>query len=257
MAFLFPVMMIMMNFTNIAIIWFGGIRIDQGSMQVGNLMAFLQYASMILIALIMLAMTFVMIPRAQASADRINEVLLTVPSITDPKEPQKDSGLRGYVEFQDVTFRYAGAEKPVLENITFKAKPGETTAIIGSTGAGKNDDSSIDPEIFDIEKGSVLVNGTDVRKMAQKELRAKIGYVPQKLQYSAGRSRTISDLAKKMQQMKKFWKHLKRHRLPSLWKARKMELNLISSRPEPTFQAARNSGFPSPGHWSENRKLFI
>ena len=137
MAFLFPVMMIMMNFTNIAIIWFGGIRIDQGSMQVGNLMAFLQYASMILIALIMLAMTFVMIPRAQASAGRINEVLLTEPSITDPKEPQKDSGLRGYVEFQNVTFRYAGAEKPVLEDISFKAKPGGTTAIIGSTGAGK------------------------------------------------------------------------------------------------------------------------
>jgi ATP-binding cassette subfamily B protein len=89
-----------------------------------------------------------MIPRAQASADRINEVLLTVPSITDPKEPQKDSGLRGYVEFQDVTFRYAGAEKPVLENITFKAKPGETSAIIGRHRGRKNDDSSIDPEIF-------------------------------------------------------------------------------------------------------------
>ncbi|WP_457983602.1 ABC transporter ATP-binding protein [Bacillus paralicheniformis] len=190
MAFLFPVMMIMMNFTNIAIIWFGGIRIDQGSMQVGNLMAFLQYASMILIALIMLAMTFVMIPRAQASADRINEVLLTVPSITDPKEPQKDSGLRGYVEFQDVTFRYAGAEKPVLENITFKAKPGETTAIIGSTGAGKTTILQLIPRFFDIEKGSVLVNGTDVRKMAQKELRAKIGYVPQKASIFSG---TIKD----------------------------------------------------------------
>ncbi|MCY8669009.1 ABC transporter ATP-binding protein/permease [Bacillus haynesii] len=190
MAFLFPVMMIMMNFTNIAIIWFGGIRIDQGSMQVGNLMAFLQYASMILIALIMLAMTFVMIPRAQASADRINEVLLTLPSITDPKEPQKDSGLRGYVEFQNVTFRYAGAEKPVLEDITFKAKPGETTAIIGSTGAGKTTILQLIPRFFDIEKGTVLVNGTDVRKMAQKELRAKIGYVPQKASIFSG---TIKD----------------------------------------------------------------
>ncbi|ATH91945.1 ABC transporter ATP-binding protein [Bacillus glycinifermentans] len=186
MAFLFPVMMIMMNFTNIAIIWFGGIRIDQGDMQVGNLMAFLQYASMILFALIMLAMTFVMIPRAQASAGRINEVLLIKPNITDPKQPSEHTGLRGHVEFKGVTFRYAGAEKPVIEDISFHAKPGEMTAIIGSTGAGKTTILQLIPRFFDVEKGSVLVDGTDVRKMPQKELREKIGYVPQKASLFSG-----------------------------------------------------------------------
>ena len=186
MAFLFPVMMIMMNFTNIAIVWFGGIRIDQGSLQVGNLMAFLQYASMILIALIMLAMTFVMIPRAQASASRINEVLMSNPNMTDSTRPAENTGLHGYVEFQDVTFRYAGAEKPVLENISFQAKPGETTAIIGSTGAGKTTILQLIPRFFDVEKGAVLVNGIDIRKIPQKDLREKIGYVPQKASLFSG-----------------------------------------------------------------------
>ncbi|WP_307891671.1 ABC transporter ATP-binding protein [Bacillus swezeyi] len=190
MAFLFPVMMIMMNFTNIAIIWFGGIRVDEGSMQVGNLMAFLQYASMILIALIMLAMTFVMIPRAQASASRINELLMIDPQITDPKQPAEENGLHGYIEFKDVTFRYAGAEKPVLEDISFQVKPGETTAIIGSTGAGKTTILQLIPRFFDIEKGAVLVNGIDVRNMPQQELRKKIGYVPQKASLFSG---TIKD----------------------------------------------------------------
>ncbi|MFN2747437.1 MULTISPECIES: ABC transporter ATP-binding protein [Bacillus] len=190
MAFLFPVMMIMMNFTNIAIIWFGGIRVDEGTMQVGNLMAFLQYASMILFALIMLSMTFVMIPRAQASADRINELLMIAPKISDPKQPTEDSGLYGHVEFKDVTFRYTGAEKPVLEQISFKAKPGETTAIIGSTGAGKTTILQLIPRFFDIEEGAVLVDGIDVRKIPQKELRKKIGYVPQKASLFSG---TIRD----------------------------------------------------------------
>ncbi|MED2944453.1 ABC transporter ATP-binding protein [Bacillus swezeyi] len=190
MAFLFPVMMIMMNFTNIAIIWFGGIRVDEGSMQVGNLMAFLQYASMILIALIMLAMTFVMIPRAQASASRINELLMIDPQITDPKQPAEENGLHGYIEFKDVTFRYTGAEKPVLEDISFQVKPGETTAIIGSTGAGKTTILQLIPRFFDIEKGAVLVNGIDVRNMPQQELRKKIGYVPQKASLFSG---TIKD----------------------------------------------------------------
>ncbi|MDA1475110.1 ABC transporter ATP-binding protein [Bacillus changyiensis] len=186
MAFLFPVMMIMMNFTNIAIVWFGGIRIDQGNMQVGNLMAFLQYAAMILMALIMLAVTFVMIPRAQASANRINEVLTVEPQITDPEEPLRNDGLCGFVEFQNVTFRYRGAEKPVLEDISFQAKPGETTAIIGSTGAGKTTILQLIPRFFDIEKGAVLVNGTDVRQIPQQKLRAKIGYVPQKASLFSG-----------------------------------------------------------------------
>lgn len=180
MSLMFPFMMIIMNFTNIAIIWFGAIRIDQGQMQVGNLMAFLQYAGMILFSLIMLSMALVMIPRAQASVKRINEVLMLKPEVSDPEVEEQSSGLEGHVEFKNVTFRYAGAEKPALENISFHAKPGQTTAIIGSTGSGKSTLVKLIPRFYDIEDGQILVAGIDVRKMKQKTLREKIGYVPQK-----------------------------------------------------------------------------
>lgn len=189
MSFLFPIMMIMMNFTQIAIVWFGAIRIDAGEMQVGNLMAFLQYAIMILMSLIMLSMTFFMIPRAQASAKRINEVLMLKSDVQDPPKQEEAlprSNIRGHVEFRNVTFRYAGAEKPALENISFQAKPGQTTAIIGSTGAGKTTLVQLIPRFYDAESGEVLVNGIDVRKMKQKQLRSKIGYVPQKASLFSG-----------------------------------------------------------------------
>lgn len=180
MALLFPVMMIIMNFTNIAIVWFGALRVDAGIMQVGNLMAFLQYAMMILMSLIMLSFGFIMIPRAQASATRINEVLQMQSEIADPNHPQEgQQQLEETVEFRNVTFRYEGAKKPVLENITFQAKRGQTTAIIGSTGSGKTTLVQLIPRFFDVEKGSVVVNGADVREMSQQHLRAMIGYVPQ------------------------------------------------------------------------------
>ena len=180
MATLFPIMMVVMNFTNIGIIWIGATRIDQGLMQVGNLMAFLQYAMMILMSLIMMSFAFIMIPRAQASAKRVKEVLMLKPDIEDPETEETDTGLSGYVEFKNVTFRYAGAEKPALENISFQAKPGETTAIIGSTGSGKSSLVKLIPRFYDVEKGSILVNGVDIRRITQKVLREKIGYVPQK-----------------------------------------------------------------------------
>jgi ATP-binding cassette subfamily B multidrug efflux pump len=188
MALMFPVMMLVMNFTQIAIVWFGAVRIDAGLMQVGNLMAFLQYAMMILWSLVMLSMTFVMVPRAQASARRINEVLLQLPEIRDPEEEQtaKEPNMRGYVEFRDVTFRYSGAEKPALENITFLAKPGQTTAIVGSTGSGKTTLVQLIPRFYDIEAGAVMMNGVDVRRQSQQSLRAKIAYVPQKASLFSG-----------------------------------------------------------------------
>lgn len=190
MASMFPVMMIIMNVTQIAIVWFGATRIDAGQMAVGNLMAFLQYAMMILWSLVMLSMTFVMIPRAQASARRINEVLEQRPEISDPEhgtQPKSEaSGHRGYVEFRDVAFRYAGAEKPALEGISFLAKPGQTTAIIGSTGAGKTTLIQLIPRFYDVEAGAVLVNGVDVRQQTQEELRAAIGYVPQRASLFSG-----------------------------------------------------------------------
>lgn len=186
MAVLFPVMMIVMNFTSVAIVWFGAVRIDQEIMQVGNLMAFLQYSMMILMSLIMLSFGFIMIPRAKASMDRINEVLKMENDIADPEHPRSEQGEPGTIEFRDVTFRYAGAEKPVLQRLSFTAEKGKTTAIIGSTGSGKSTLIKLIPRFYDVEQGSVLVDGVDVRDMPQEALREKIGYVPQKAALFSG-----------------------------------------------------------------------
>jgi ATP-binding cassette subfamily B protein len=186
MALMFPIMLIIMNFTNIAIIWFGAIRIDQGEMQVGNLLAFIQYAAMILFSLIMLSMAFIMIPRAQVSAKRLNEVLLTKPMIKDPEQEKKSNRVEGFIEFKDVTFRYDGAEKPVLEEISFTAKPGETTAIIGSTGAGKSTLLQLIPRFYDVESGAIFIDGVNIQSINQSTLRKKIGYIPQKATLFSG-----------------------------------------------------------------------
>ncbi|TCP19710.1 ATP-binding cassette subfamily B protein [Scopulibacillus darangshiensis] len=191
MAVLTPIMMLVLNFSIIAIIWFGSIRISSGHIQVGDLMAFIQYAMQIMFALIMSSMMFVAIPRASVSANRINEVLDTVPDIKDPVQASNaDRTPNSHVEFQDVTFRYPGAEKPVISNISFRANPGEVTAIIGGTGAGKSTLASLIPRFYDIDRGSILVGGIDVRDIPQKDLRAKIGFVPQKATLFSG---TIAD----------------------------------------------------------------
>lgn len=186
MAFMFPIMLIIMNFTNIAIVWFGAIRIDNGDMQVGNLLAFIQYAAMILMSLIMLSMAFIMIPRAQVSAKRLTEVLSTKPTIKDPEREEKSFPTKGIVEFKDVTFRYEGAERPVLEGITFTAKSGETTAIIGSTGAGKTTLLQLIPRFYDVESGEILIDGQNIQSFNQSTLRKQIGYVPQKATLFSG-----------------------------------------------------------------------
>lgn len=186
MAFMFPIMLIIMNFTNIAIVWFGAIRIDNGDMQVGNLLAFIQYAAMILMSLIMLSMAFIMIPRAQVSAKRLTEVLSTKPTIKDPEREEKSFPTKGIIEFKDVTFRYEGAERPVLEEITFTAKPGETTAIIGSTGAGKTTLLQLIPRFYDVESGEILIDGQNIQSFKQSALRKQIGYVPQKATLFSG-----------------------------------------------------------------------
>ena len=179
-ALLMPLMMFVLNVSSVAILWFGAIRIDNGQMQVGALLAFLQYAMQILFALLMVSMMFIMLPRAQASATRINEVLAIDPEINDPAEGKQSEGKRGYVEFDDVTFSYPGAEEPALSHVSFHAYPGEVTAIIGGTGAGKSTLINLLPRFYDIQSGHVLVDGVDVRDMSQEYLRAKIGFVPQK-----------------------------------------------------------------------------
>lgn len=173
-----PIFLLMFNFMTIAIIWFGGLRIDQGSLQVGDLMAFVQYAAQILNSLIMLSMMFVMVPRASVSADRINEVLDTVPEIVDPLSA-KEASQRGELEFKDVTFSYPGAEQPAVQNISFRAGPGEVAAIIGGTGSGKSTLLNLIVRFYDVDSGGVFVGGVDVRELTQADLRAKIGLVPQ------------------------------------------------------------------------------
>jgi len=190
MATLMPLMMLIMNFTIIAVIWFGSIRIDNGGMQVGSLMAFIQYAMQIMISLVMMSMLFVMIPRASASAVRINEVLDTIPEIKDAEQSRALPPRSGLLEFRNVTFSFPGAEQPALNNISFQAKAGETTAIIGGTGSGKSSLINLIPRFYDVAAGCVLVDGVDVREMTQENLRAKIGLVPQNTVLFTG---TISD----------------------------------------------------------------
>ncbi|WP_391119470.1 ABC transporter ATP-binding protein [Psychrobacillus sp. L3] len=179
MAFLMPVMMLVMNLTVVAVIWFGGIRIDGGAMQIGDLMAFIQYVMQIMFALVMASMMFVMVPRAAVSANRINEVLNKKPTSLNEGSKKADKE-RGTLEFDHVTFSYPGAEEPALSNINFKAKSGEITAIIGGTGAGKSTLVNLIPRFYDVTSGTIRVNGVDVQESSQDEVRSKIGFVPQK-----------------------------------------------------------------------------
>jgi len=190
MAFMMPAIMLIMNFTSLAILWFGGIRISEDNMDLGQLSAFTQYAMQIMFSMLMLAMMYIMVPRAQAAAVRINEVLDTVPEIVNPKEIKDNYSGKGYIEFKDVTFSYHGAEEPALKNISFSAKPGEVTAIIGSTGAGKSTLINLIPRFYDVDSGSILIDGVDVRDMSQENLREKIGFVPQKAVLFSG---TVTD----------------------------------------------------------------
>ena len=180
LALLMPAMMLLMNVLMVGILWFGALRIDAGEMDLGALVAFLQYAMQIMFALVMMTMMFIMIPRAQAAADRVNEVMETEPSVRDMPGARAVDSERGFVAFDHVTFRYLGAEEPALKDISFCARPGETTAIIGGTGSGKSTLVNLIPRFYDAESGRVLVDGVDVREIPQEELRAKIGFVPQK-----------------------------------------------------------------------------
>jgi len=179
-ALMMPAVMAIMNLTLVATMWFGGLRIDSGAMPIGNLTAFLTYIMQILMSVMMAAFMFVMVPRAAASAERINEVLDTQSGLADPAEPVVPTTDRGVVEFRDVEFRYPGAEAPVLAGVSFTAEPGKTTAIVGSTGSGKSTLVNLIPRFYDVTGGQLLVDGVDVRDMAQAELWRRIGFIPQK-----------------------------------------------------------------------------
>jgi ATP-binding cassette subfamily B protein len=179
-ALMLPTLTLILNLSTVAIMWFGSIQVADNGMPIGDLTAFLTYIVQILMAVLMATIMFVMVPRAAASAERIQEVLDAEPSVVDPTEPAADVPARGLVEFQDVEFRYPGAEDPVLCGITFSARPGEVTAIVGSTGSGKTTLISLIPRFYDATGGRVLVDGVDVRDMAQQDLWSRIGLVPQK-----------------------------------------------------------------------------
>jgi len=185
-SMLMPAMFMMMNITAVTIIWVGANRIDAGQLQVGAMMSSLQYAVQILFSVFMVTAMFVTLPRAAASAERINAVLDVIPEVKDPSQAKPAGSTRGQVEFQNVSFQYPGAEEPAVSGVSFTAKPGEITAIIGGTGSGKSTLAGLIPRFYDVNQGRLLVDGVDVREMKQEDLRAKIGYVPQKAVLFAG-----------------------------------------------------------------------
>ena len=181
MSCMMPLMMVIMNFLTLLIVWVGATYIDGGVMQVGDMMAFIQYAMMIIMSFLMLSMISIMLPRAAVAAQRVDEVLSTDITVKEPESPKKmDERKKGYVEFKDVSFKYPGADEYVLNHLTFTAKPGETTAVIGSTGSGKSTLVNLIPRFFDVSDGAICVDGRDIREVDGKDLRDRIGYVPQK-----------------------------------------------------------------------------
>ena len=181
MAFMMPIMMFLMNGTTLMILWFGSKQVDAGIIQVGSIMAFMQYAMQVIMAFLMITMVAIMLPRANVSALRIHEVLSSDITVKD-KEKTRDfsSNMRGVVSFKNVSFRYPGADEDVLSHISFETKPGETTAFIGSTGSGKSTLINLVPRFYDVTSGSICVDGVDIRDVKQEDLRSRIGYVPQK-----------------------------------------------------------------------------
>ncbi|MBP7792507.1 MAG: ABC transporter ATP-binding protein [Candidatus Goldbacteria bacterium] len=178
MSSILPVLMVIMNFAMIVIVWVGGIKISHGSMNIGDILAFIQYVNLILFSLMLISFLFILIPRSEVSAARINEVLDMDISIKDPENPVSPEK-KGSLEFRDVTFKYQGAEESALCNVSFYAEPGKVTGIIGGTGSGKSTLAALALRFYDVCSGAVLVDGTDVRKFSQQDLRSRIGYCPQ------------------------------------------------------------------------------
>ena len=206
MSFMLPVMTFVMSATNIAIIWYGGHYIADGTLEVGNLIAFMTYAMQILMSFMMLSMVFVFIPRGQASAVRINEVLNMESKIKDPKVITKmPTENRGTLDFNHVDFRYEGAERLALKDIDFHGRNGQTVAIIGGTGSGKSSLSNLIPRFYDVESGSIEINGVDIRQMSQHELRDAVGFVPQKAMLFTGTIRENIQYGKKDATDEEIW----------------------------------------------------
>ena len=180
MTFMMPVMMLVMNGISVLIVWTGAHSVNDGTMQVGDMMAFIQYTMQIIMSFLMICMISVMLPRAAVSAERVDEVLRSSTSISDPEKPEKVGDCRGEICFDHVSFRYPGAEEDVLQDLSFTVRPGQTTAIIGSTGSGKSTLVNLIPRFYEVTEGKITLDGHDIRSITQHDLRAQLGYVPQK-----------------------------------------------------------------------------
>ncbi|MDT2815091.1 ABC transporter ATP-binding protein [Vagococcus carniphilus] len=207
MSFLLPTITFIISITNVSIVWFGGHNIAEGTLEVGNMMAFMTYAMQILMSFIMMTMIFIFVPRAQASAVRINEVLDMENSIKDVKETENFKEEKS-LAFEDVSFRYMGAEKSAISEVDFQAKSGETIAIIGGTGSGKSTLINMIPRFYDVETGKILVNGTDIKKVNQVSLRDHIGFVPQKALLFTGTIRSNMQYGNESVTDDEIWKAL-------------------------------------------------
>ena len=251
MVVMMPVMMMVMNGVMLLIIWVGAHQVAESKMQVGDMLAFMQYAMQIVFAFLMMSIMFIILPRAAVSADRVADVLGTEPSIRDPEDPKRfPEPFRGTVEFRDVCFRYPGAEEDILHNITFTARPGQTTAFIGTTGSGKSTIVSLIPRFYEVSDGSIAIDGIDIREVTQHDLREKIGYVPQKSNLFSGTIESNLQLCRSERESRRRsnTRPISPRRRSSSTPHRK-GWRRRSPRAARTSPAGRSRGFRSPAPW--------
>ena len=252
MALAFPTVMLVLNVSSTAVIWFGAFRIEDGSMQVGTMIAFLSYLMQILMSVMMATFMAIMIPRAAVSGDRIGEVLGTESSVRPPPHPVARAAgraARGELEMRDVGFAYPGAEQPVLSDVSFTARAGQTTAIIGSTGSGKTTLVNLMPRLFDATSGSVRIDGVDVRELHPDLLWGHIGLVPQKPYLFSGTVRSNLLYGKPDATEDELWRALASRRRRTSCRRWRAGWTRRSRRAAPTSPAASGSGSRSPGRW--------
>ena len=251
-AVMMPSLTMIFNLSTVAILWFGSIRVDSGEMPIGNLTAFLQYLMQILFAVLMAVFMFVFVPRAAVSAGRIQEVLRTEPAIDDPDAPLAPRRRRtGRLEFRDVEFRYPGAEDPVLRDISLVSEPGETTAIVGSTGSGKSTLINLIPRFYDVTGGTLTIDGADVRELRRDDVWARIGLVPQKAFLFSGTVASNLRFGKADATDDELWHALEIAQAEAfVRRSSKVAWTHPSPRAARTSRAASASGWRSPGRWS-------
>lgn len=250
MVFIMPAVMLVMNLTSLLVVWIGAQQVEASALQIGDIMAYIQYVMIIIMSFLMIAAMFVMIPRAAVSIDRLFEVLDTVPEITTPGNPEpfrKDK--LGDVEFDHVYFEYAGAEEPILKDISFTARPGEVTAIIGPTGCGKSTLINLIPRFYDVTRGDVKVSGVDVRKADLHELREEIGFVPQKGALFSGTIASNLRYGRHEATDEELMEAAEIAQAREFIVEKTDELNAPVAEGAPMFPAARSSVSPSPGLW--------